>query len=123
MAFNFSGKQDVYIEIAEKYKQYIECGVYAYGDKLPSVRHTACDIGVNPNTVARAYALLEELNYIRALPKKGAYVIYGDPNSTSGSADTVDCRALLEELKARGVSYDHLILQAKEVFEQNDKHS
>lgn len=121
MAFNFSGKQDVYIEIAEKYRQYIHGGIYAYGDKLPSVRSAACEMGVNPNTVARAYTLLEEQGYIRALPKKGAYVIYGEKKpDISPVTPTVDCRSILEELKSKGLCYEELILQAKEVFDKND---
>ncbi|MBQ9112842.1 MAG: GntR family transcriptional regulator [Clostridia bacterium] len=126
MAFGFSGKQDVYIEIAEKYEQYILSGIYTSGDKLPSVRTAAGEIGVNPNTVARAYAILEEKGYIRALPKKGAYVIYGEdkpPSGESALGETVDCRAVLAELKSKGLRYEDLILQAKEVFEQDDQHS
>ena len=70
----FSGKQDVYIEIAERYKEYIDKGILSGGEKLPSVREAACTLGVNPNTVAKAYARLEEEGYIVTLPKKGAYV-------------------------------------------------
>ena len=78
MAWQFSGRQDVYIEIAEKITQYIRAGVYRAGDKLPSVRQAAGEMGVNPNTVARAYALLEERGLVHALPKKGAYVSEGE---------------------------------------------
>ena len=78
MQLNFSGKQDVYIEIAERYKEYIELGVIKHGEKLPSVREAAGELGVNHNTIARAYNLLEEQGLIRALPKKGAFVIYGN---------------------------------------------
>ena len=60
MAWISSGRQDIYLDIADKYEQYIKSGLYQNGDKLPSVRTAASDMGVNPNTVARAYALLEE---------------------------------------------------------------
>jgi uncharacterized protein (UPF0210 family) len=38
----------------------------------------AGELGVNPNTVAKAYAVLEEQGYICSLPKKGAFVTYGN---------------------------------------------
>ena len=78
MAINWrlSGKQDVYVEVAEYFEDYILRGVFASGDKLPSVRMAAGELSVNPNTVAKAYSLLEEKGYIRAFPKKGAFVIY-----------------------------------------------
>ena len=111
MSWIFSGKQDVYLEIAEKYEQYINAGIYRAGDHLPSVRHAACEIGVNPNTVARAYALLEERGIVYSLPKKGVFV------AERGGA-SVDCREILAELRKRGVTYEELIIQAKEVFEK-----
>lgn len=78
MELRFSGKQDVYLEIAEKYKEYIKLGIIKKGEKLPSVRTAAGELGVNPNTVAKAYAVLEEQGYICSLPKKGAFVTYGN---------------------------------------------
>ena len=53
------------------------------------MRALALELGVNPNTVERAYSALEEQGYIRILPKKGAYVDFAD--------DGRRCR--LEELK------------------------
>ena len=114
MAWQFSGRQDVYIEIAEKITQYIRAGVYRAGDKLPSVRQAAGEMGVNPNTVARAYALLEERGLVHALPKKGAYVSEGEKPAVSRA--TEDARAALLALKTRGIGYDELVALAKEVF-------
>lgn len=115
MPWKFSGKRDVYLEIAEKYEQFIRSGVYRDGDQLPSVRHAACEMGVNPNTVARAYALLEERGCIRSLPKKGVFV------RSPAEASTPDCRDILRELKERGITYDELVVQVKEVFGEDDQ--
>ena len=41
MAWKFSGKSDVYVQIAEKYENYIKLGVLKNGEKLPSVRTAA----------------------------------------------------------------------------------
>ena len=114
MPWKFSGKRDVYIEIADKYQEYIRVGVYRKGDHLPSVRVAACEMGVNPNTVARAYALLEERGSVYSIPKKGVFV-------KGAGAASPDCRDILRELKSRGITYEELITQAKEVFEKNDQ--
>lgn len=118
MAFQFIGKQDVYLEIANKYESYIINGLYKAGDKLPSVRAVAAELGVNPNTVAKAYSVLEDRALIRALPKKGAFVIYGEDDPEESSA--IDARPILLELKNKGIRYEDLISQAKEVFDKND---
>ena len=118
MAFQFIGKQDVYLEIANNYESYITNGLYKVGDKLPSVRAVAAELGVNPNTVAKAYSVLEDRALIRALPKKGAFVIYGEDEVEERSA--IDARPILLELKNKGIRYEDLISQAKEVFDKND---
>ena len=115
VAFRFSGKQDVYIEIAEKYKEYILNGIYKYGDKLPSVRYIALELNVNPNTVARAFSLLEKWGYINSISKKGAFVIY---NGESANCNESVFKAVLD-LKNGGVTYDELLNALKEVY-KND---
>ena len=50
MAKSFFTKRDVYLEIAERYEKYITLGVIKTGERLPSVRVAAGELGVNPNT-------------------------------------------------------------------------
>jgi len=106
MYFNFSGKRDVYLEIADKFKEYIDKGIYKPGDKLPSVRQVAEDFGVNPNTAARAYSYLEEQGIIHTLPKKGVYV--SENGSVSNGADMDEAVKYIRRLKDLGVGYEEL---------------
>ena len=115
MNLNFSGKQDVYLEVAARYKEYIELGVYKNGEKLPSVREAAGELGVNPNTVARAYALLEEEGYVCSLPKKGAFVIYGE----QAEREEPDKKAVIYALRDMGISKQTLMEWIEEVY-RND---
>ncbi len=116
MELKFSGKQDVYIEIAERYKEYIRLGVIGKDEKLPSVREAAVELGVNPNTVARAYAKLESDGYIKSLPKKGAYVIYG-----SDKANTeLDKRNVIYALHDMGIGKATVLKWIEEVYGNDD---
>ncbi len=112
----FSGKQDVYLEIAERYKEYIRLGVIKNGEKLPSVRVAAGEMGVNPNTVARAYSLLEAEGYIRALPKKGVFVIW----EKEKAEDVPDKKNIICALRDMGISRELLIEWIEEVYGKND---
>jgi GntR family transcriptional regulator len=67
-------KVDLFIRIKTYYKSLIEKGAYLEGEFLPSVRKASLDLGVNPNTVQKAYQELADENYIEIIPKKGAYV-------------------------------------------------
>ncbi len=116
MQLHFSGKQDVYLEIAERYKQYIRLGVIKNGEKLPSVREAAGELGVNPNTVARAYARLEEEGFVRSLPKKGAFVTYGE-----SAPEEPDKKSVILALRDMGISKKTLTKWIEEVYGENDR--
>lgn len=64
----------LFIQIYEKYKKYILLGIYKQGEKLPSVREVASQMGVNPHTVNRGYLMLEEEGLIETIFKKGSFV-------------------------------------------------
>ena len=74
MEVYLSGKRNIYEEIVETYTKYIRTGALRAGEKLPSCRGLAMQLGINPNTVERAYSELEKRGLIRTLPKKGAFV-------------------------------------------------
>ena len=113
MEKSFFSKRDVYLEIAERYEKYITLGVIKPGDKLPSVRTAAAELRVNPNTVQRAYALLEEKGLIRSMPKKGAFVIFGE---VSRGSTFEALTAELLNLKVQGVSKGKIISIVEEVY-------
>lgn len=115
MSRAFSQKQDVYVDIADRYEKYIRIGVIKLGEKLPSVRVAAGELHVNPNTVQRAYSLLEERGFIRALPKKGAFVIYSESDSFDG-ANLKELTDELIKLKSGGVSKTEILAILEEVY-------
>ncbi len=117
MKFSFSGHQDIYLEIAERYKEYIRQGIIKNGEKLPSVRVAAGELSVNPNTVAKAYAKLEQEGYICSLPKKGVYVTYeGAEDRTQENADL----ALIYDMRDRGIDKQTLMNWIEEVYGSHD---
>ncbi|MBQ1258803.1 MAG: GntR family transcriptional regulator [Clostridia bacterium] len=120
MHFEFSGTQELYIEIAEKYKGYIEKGIIHSGEKLPSVRQAALELGVNPNTAARAYSLLERDGYIKSFPKKGVYVSYASPSDEKPDTDIPDLRDEIRKLLSYGISKEALLSQIEEIYSEND---
>ena len=66
----------LYLQKVDNFKKYIELGVYKYNDKLPSVRSVAVEMGINPNTIQRAYQILETEGYITTIEKKGVFVAF-----------------------------------------------
>jgi DNA-binding transcriptional regulator YhcF (GntR family) len=52
----------------------VQSGKLAPGAPLPPVRQLAGDLGLNRNTVARAYKMLEERGVIQTAGRKGTFV-------------------------------------------------
>lgn len=64
-------KQEVYLDVADHIKRFIVLGIYDSDSLLPSCRKLALELGVNPNTVQKAYEYLEKEGVVYSLPKKG----------------------------------------------------
>jgi GntR family transcriptional regulator len=64
----------IFQQIASAIREAIAAGVYRSGDTIPSIRAMAIDLLVNPNTVARAYDLLEREGLIVAVRGVGMVV-------------------------------------------------
>lgn len=72
-----NNRDPVYQQAALYVKQQILVGKAVSGDKLPSRREVASQLNINPNTVQKAFKLMEDEGYVRT-------------SSTSGSAIYVD---------------------------------
>ncbi len=69
------GTEPVYRRVAEAVKQAIRDGLYQPGDQLPTVRAVAAELLLNPNTVARAYQVLEQEGVIETTVGRGSFVV------------------------------------------------
>ena len=89
-----------YQQIHDQVIQGIEGGAYRTGDRLPSIRSFALELGVSRNTVEQAYLLLVQEGYANARQGSGYYINSADiPQAVERHADPVLERALLQ-LKA-----------------------
>jgi GntR family transcriptional regulator len=60
----FRDSQAIYLQIADLVCENILGGRWKEGDRVPSIRELSAMIEVNPNTVVRSYALLQEQQII-----------------------------------------------------------
>lgn len=74
--FNFDKKshEKYYIQLYNIFTNQISSGILNAGSKMPSIRNTASNLGININTVLQAYNLLEKNGYIEKILGKGSYV-------------------------------------------------
>ncbi|GHF77922.1 DNA-binding transcriptional regulator YhcF (GntR family) [Amycolatopsis bartoniae] len=80
-----------YEQVRSSLAEQINDGRLAVGTRLPTVRQLAADVGIAPNTIARAYRELEEAGLIETRGRAGSFV------SSSGD----ESRRLAQEAAAR----------------------
>lgn len=71
---DYNDHRPVYEQIKENFKRLIVTGVLKEGDAMPSVRELAGMLGINPNTIQRAYKELEQEGFIHSMRAKGSFV-------------------------------------------------
>ena len=74
MDWTFRNDLPIYTQLMHRLSEGIVSGVYAPGEKLPSVRDFALEAGVNPNTMQRALTDLEREGLVFSLRTSGRFV-------------------------------------------------
>ena len=74
MELTFDNNIPIYIQLLEYLKIYLISGTFKSGEKLPSVREFSAIFKVNPNTMQKALAELENQNLIYTERTNGKYV-------------------------------------------------
>ncbi len=110
LAVDWSSDEPVYEQIARQIRAQIASGSLPPGASLPPVRTLASDLGVNLNTVARAYRLLEDGGFVRIRHRSGAEVVApaSRPDATARERLRGQLRDVLERLRQAGVPPDEL---------------
>ncbi len=101
----------VYEQVAHQVRELITAGALEPGTALPSVRRLAQDLGVNLNTVARAYRLLEGQGFLTIKDRAGVTVAAPADHVEASSLDLllVELRATLARLRQAGLEVGELL--------------
>lgn len=70
----FKNTKGIFLQIADSISEKVIEGKYPPGEKIPSVRDLASEMGVNPNTVMRTYSELQNRGIIDNKRGIGYYV-------------------------------------------------
>lgn len=120
MLINKNSSEPVYVQVINQYKKEIATGVLKPHNKLPSVRKLSYDIGINPNTLQKAFTNLESSGVCYSLPGKGRFVsedavtiINSDANSHFAALDKT-----IEYLAMCNIDIDEIISKVRESYKK-----
>lgn len=72
--YKFTNDRSIYLQLVDAFKNAVIAGHWKVDQKIPSVRDLAMTFGVNPNTVQRALAILEDEGLLRSERTTGRFV-------------------------------------------------
>ena len=70
----FSEPRGIYLQIADQIRDRILQGEWQAGERIPSIRELAIELGVNPNTVTRSYQTLLDWGIVANQRGRGYFV-------------------------------------------------
>ena len=111
MDWNFRNDQPIYSQLIQRLTEAIVSGVYAPGEKLPSVRELALEAGVNPNTVQRSLAELEREGLVFSQRTAGRFVTENENMIVNAKLRIADERVseFLRSMKTLGCGRQEII--------------
>lgn len=74
ITLDVTGRAPIYDQLCQSICGEIAKGLLKEHERLPAARVLAKDLGINPNTVAKAYAMLERDGVIYSVAGRGCFV-------------------------------------------------
>ena len=74
IVLDYQDRRPLYEQVTEKFRTLIYQGVLPADSRIPSVRQLAMELSINPNTIQRAYMMLEQEGLIYPVKGKGNFV-------------------------------------------------
>ena len=120
--FTLGGGSPIYLQIIRHIKQGIVAGTVSDGEEMPSRRMLSALLGVNPNTVQKAYHLLEEEGLISSRSGAKSYISLTAERIDSVKQEMVSgvVRELVGVVKRMGVSCEDAEMLLRQLWNEEE---
>lgn len=120
---DMQSRRPIYEQLKEQILKLSMLGILSADEKLPSVRSLAREVGINPNTVQKAYQELERDGIIYTLPAKGSF-ISGNMESIQQRREKALCDVTeaVKQALGSGCSEEEILQKVKEGMKEDEKH-
>ena len=108
---DYSSRIAIYEQIVMQIEKYVALGILKENDQMPSIRELASNLGINPNTVKKAYSILESRGVINSLSTKGTFISKNTKKIVDNKINELidDINNKIKELEKLGLSKDDVI--------------
>ena len=109
----------IYLQIVREIERLVTLNILKSGEQILSIRELAISLGINPNTVKKAYDTLESKGIIVSYSTKGTYINKDIKEVKKEIIDNLigDIKQKLKELENYGIKREEVIKLLKETEE------
>lgn len=107
----------IYLQIVNVIKHQVATGHLKPGTQLPTVRELATTLRVNPNTIARAYDILDQDNVITTQQGRGTYVRERPDSVHLARMRQEQLKVMLDSVLTQALSLGYTIEEVRDAFE------
>lgn len=116
LTVNFSSRTPVYQQLYDDVVRLTSLGVLKSHTKLPPVRTLATELGINPNTVQKAYKMLELDGYVYSTVGRGSFISDKlDQNEAEKIRAGKDLKAAIDRAYKRGITKKEMISMVNQI--------
>lgn len=120
ITIDYRSHKTIHEQIIDQIKYNALKGYLKPGDDIPSVRKLAANIGVTPNTVAKAYTELERQHIIETIRGKGTFIAHDlklQPDEVGLEKARINLTSDLMQLKLMGMDKDQALKMIGEIYD------
>ncbi|MCI8529811.1 MAG: GntR family transcriptional regulator [Lachnospiraceae bacterium] len=119
---DYRDKRPIYEQVVEKLEKMIISGGMEPLTRMPSVRSLAMELSVNPNTIQRAYAQLEQDGYLYTVSGRGSYVTAENEWRENKQSKVLrEWQEITRQAKETGVEEGQLMEYLHRIYEDGQK--
>ena len=119
ISIDYQSKLPLYEQIAQRFQTLILRGVLPPDSQMPSVRSLAMELSINPNTIQKAYSLLEQQGYIYPVKGRGNFVADSTALAREKRASLLkEIRRLIMDGMELGISKGDYIHMVEDLYDR-----
>ena len=112
---DYQSRTPIYEQIIKQIEKYVALGILKPKEQIPSIREMAGNLGINPNTVKKAYSELENKGVIQTFSTKGTFISENVDivKNNNISSKIAEIKVIMTELEKLGITKDEILDKLK----------
>ena len=112
----------IYEQLLEQLRWQVSMGFLAPDEPLPSVRSLGAELGINPNTIQKAYRQMEQEGLIYSRPGRGSFVTpaVGEQRTKQQEEQINQLQKEMKKAREMGIPRERMEFLVREAYENGE---